>query len=251
MSDERYAEYMEETPKTWIQGLFEESATQKHPLGCVRKLADGREFVYAKMGATVANQGSLYQGEAFVVANAGNLAVTANAAKGERAISFTLGNTDILTVANEGAEGYIHVSGANLADGGGHAYKIKNHAAIVANANGTVYLYDKIRANIAAATSKISITKNPYKDVVKTTGTDATGAIAGVATSNVTANYFCWLQKRGPCAMEVCGTFIVGDVVTPGANDGSAGISAANQVPIGSVMANNADASFALIDLKL
>ena len=255
MANERYQEFIEQTPTVYLQGLYDESSTAKHPLGTERKLTDGRVFVYAKMGATAANRGSLYQGEAHVLANAGNLAVTANANVGDRSISFTLGNSDILTNANEGAEGYIHVSGANLSDGAGHAYKIKNHAAIAANANGTVYLYDKLRANILAATSKVSITKNPYMDVIKSTGTVVTGALAGVATFDVSANYFCWLQKRGPCAVEVDGSVVIGDALFPAANDGTVGPGANGTseayYPVGTCMANNANDTWCLADLKL
>ena len=44
-----------ETPNTfWRQGLFEESSTQKHRIGAVRALDDGRVFAYAKAGATLA-----------------------------------------------------------------------------------------------------------------------------------------------------------------------------------------------------
>jgi hypothetical protein len=43
-----------ETPNTiFNQPLFEQSATQKHRIGTIRELSDGRKYAYAKAGATL------------------------------------------------------------------------------------------------------------------------------------------------------------------------------------------------------
>jgi len=252
MADERYAEFIEETPKAWVQGLYEESSTQKHRLGTIRKLSDGREFIYCKKGATNAVTGQIQQAVAADVANIANLAITANVAANARAVVVTLGDSNLANEANAFAEGYLWV---NTGNGAGDTYKIRHHAAIAANANGTFNLYDKIRSNMIAADTKVSILKHPCKDIV-VHDSPPTGAIVGVATFEVTANYYAWFQKRGPCAVEVEGTVVNGDIVIcsetvdgtcgPGANGASE-----EEYPVGVCMANNANDHWALVDLKL
>jgi hypothetical protein len=253
MANERYGEFLEDTPRTFAQGLFEESATQKHPLGTIRRLSDGREFIYCQMGGAAGVAGSLYQSIAADVANSGNLAVTAAANIGSRSISFTLGNSGLMATANSCSEGFAHI---NVGASNGMAYKIKSHAAIVANAGGTVVLYDKVRnANIATATSKVTITPNRCKSVILTTGSNNTGTLVGVAIVPSTAAYYVWLQKRGECAVEVDGTVVVGGAVFPAANDGTVGPGANGTTeaffPVGICMVPNANDTWALIDLRL
>lgn len=252
MTNERFGEFTETNPKLFVQGLYETSATQKHRLGTIRKLGDGREFIYAKNGAANTVAGSIYQGVAPVVANHANLAITANANVGAREVSITMGDSTLANTANALAEGYLWI---NTGAGNGHCYKIKSHAAIAANANGNMALYDKLRANIAAATSKASIMPHPCRAVV-IHGSPPTGDIVGVATQIVLANYYAWFQTRGPCAVEVEGTVVNGDIVItsetvdgacgPGANGASE-----EEYPVGICIANSANDHWALIDLKL
>lgn len=252
MANERFAEFIEQDPKSFVQGLFEESSTQKQRLGTIRKLSDGREFVYAQMGAANAVAGAVYQGVAPVVANHANMAVTANAAVGAREVSITMGDSTLANTANALAEGFLWV---NTGAGNGCAYKIKSHAAIAANANGNIALYDKVRIALTAATSKVSVMQHPCKAVI-IHPSPPTGAIVGVAPQVITANYFAWLQRRGPCAVEVEGTVVNGDsvicsetvdgTVGPGANGASE-----EEYPVGVCIANSANDHWALIDLKL
>lgn len=262
MADERYAEYTADPPQSWSQGLFEESATQKAPLGVVRKLSDGREFIYVKNGATAMVAGQIYQSQVCDVANAANLAV-ANANIGDRSLTVTMGDTAAANTANAFTEGYLYVStGAS----NGMTYKIKNHSLAVANANCTVTLYDKIRnANIAASTSKVSLFPAKCRGVI-VHPSPPTSTLVGVATFPVQANYYAWLQKKGPVAIEnEAGS---GAALTPGkqafASPASNGcitgqVSTANGIdlqataayPVGRVIANNANDHWALIDLDL
>jgi len=263
MANERYAEYYEEMPTVWPQGLFEESSVQKCKLGQERKLSDGRVFVYVKNGATAMVAGQVYQSQVCDVANTANLAITANANIGEREITVTLGNSTAANTANAYADGYIYIS---TGAGNGTTYKIKSHAAIAANANGTFKLYDKIRsANIAAATSKASLFPDKFNGVIVHPSPPTSGLV-GVATFAVTANYYAWLQKKGPCAVENdAGS---GAALTPGAevyaspaaNGCITGqVSNANFIvgmttamyPVGRCLANNANDHWALVDLDI
>jgi hypothetical protein len=247
MANERYSEFTEETPKSFVQGLFEESTTQKQRLGTVRRLSDGREFVYAQMGATNAVAGQVYQARVPVIANEANLAA-ANANVGDRVANVTMGDTTLANTANALAEGYLWASsgGAN-----GHAYKIKSHPAIAANANGLITLYDKLRSS-NWATTKVSLVPHPCKAVIVAVA-NLTAVPVGVATFVVTANSYCWLQTKGPCAVETDGTVIAGDKVVIGSANGTVMPEGVNGVaaPLGICIANNANDHWSLIDLKL
>jgi len=249
MANERYAEFIEETPKSYLQGLFEESSTQKHKLGTERKLSDGRVFVYAKMGATNAVAGQVYQ-SVVVDANVANVAV-ANANVSDRTITVT--PVTVLTadaVANAFAEGFAHITtgGAN-----GMAYKIKSHGALTANTAANFVLYDKLRsANLA--TSKVTLTRHPVKDVIVHLSPPTSGLV-GVPTFVVTANYYAWLQKKGPCPCEVDGTVVAGDKAICSANANGTISPAANgletEITVGKVIYAAANDLWALVDLDL
>jgi len=251
MANERYAEFTEETPKSFVQGLFEESATQKQRLGTIRKLSDGREFVYAKMGATVGVAGSLYQSPVTDIANVANVTV-ANANIGDRSLTITpvtIVAGDL--TANTFAEGFVHIS---TGAANGMAYKIKSHGTLAANTAAAFTLYDKLRsANVATATSKATLTRHPCKDVI-IHPSPATAALVGVATFPVTANCYAWLQKRGPCAVETDGTVVGGDgVIASTAADGCVAPETANGLDykVGVCISDNANDHWSLIDLKL
>lgn len=252
MANERYSEFIEETPKSFIQGLFEESSTQKHPLGTIRRLSDGREFIYAKMGATTGVAGTLYQTPAVDAANVANVGVAA-ANVGDRQITVTpvtIVSGDL--TANTFAEGFVHI---NTGPANGMAYKIKSHPTLAANTANVFTLYDKLRSANLTTSSKVSLTRHPCKAVIASTGSNSTGSLVGVATFPVTANYFCWLQRRGPCAVEVDGTVTAGNAVFPAANDGTVGPGANGATeafyPVGICMSPNANDHWALVDLKL
>jgi len=253
MANERFAEFIEETPKSFVQGLFEESVTQKQRLGVVRKLSDGREFVYVKNGAANLAAGHLVQNPVVDLANVANLAVTA-ANVGDRIVSVTpvtpvAGSNE----ANAFAEGYLHI---NTGPANGMAYKIKSHGAFTANTAAEITIYDKLRSANLTTSSKASLTKAKGRDVV-VHPSPPTSALVGVATFPVTANYYAWLQKTGPCAVEVDVSVVNGDALKASASvDGCVTTIAANggfetEVVVGQCLANNANDHWALIDLNL
>ena len=251
MANERFAEYLEEAPKMWLQSLFEESSTQKHPLGVMRPLADGRMYVYARAGATALAPGKLCQTALTDPTNTANL-VPSVANIGDRVIRLTMGDSALANVANALAEGWIYV---NLhAANGAQAYKIMYHAAIAANAAGNFYLYDKIRSANIAAGNGCSLLKNKYKDILIHASVP-TGAVVGVPMFSITANYYAWVQRKGPAAVLTQGTLVVGDHCIPDATtDGAVGPNAngsETEQIVGRVMQVNANAHYSLIDLDI
>ncbi len=262
MGEYNRGNFMQDPPTIYAQNLFEESATQKMPLSTVRRLSDGREYVYCKAGTSNIAAGHLTQGPVGDLANIANLAVTANANIGDKTVSITMGNSALANTANAFAGGMLHV---NTGAGNGCAYRIDSHAAIAANANGNITLSDKLRANLAAATSKITLSKAPENGVV-IHDSPPTNKLVGVATFPITANYYFWAQRKGLCAVEneagsgaaliagrmayaspsVSGT-ITGQVSTANGID----LQTTAQYPVGRVIANNANDHWALIDLDL
>jgi hypothetical protein len=181
------------------------------------------------------------------VANHKNRAVAAAVAVGDTRVSVTLGNT--AAAANDYAEGYLH---CNATGAPGSVYKIKSHLAIDANGTGWINLYDPVTKAMTTS-SKVTLTKNHYKDVV-TCPTTLTSVPVGVSIVDVTNGYYFWLQTYGPCAVLTNGTIVVGNGVIPsgsvsGAVDAEA---AASIVPrVGFVLQVNADTEFSLIFLRL
>ena len=176
-----------------------------------------------------------------------------------------MGTTTEANTANAFEDGYLWVNAGAAANGAGITYKIRYHAAIATGANGNIWLYDKIRVKLVAANSYVSIKKNPCKEVISH-ASPPTSTLIGVATYAMSANYYGWLQKSGPCAVEL--EEANGAALTPGkwayaspeANGTITGpISNANFIaagasvlyPVGICIANNANDHWALIDLKL
>jgi hypothetical protein len=250
MANERYAEFYEQNPHHFVQSLFEESSTQLHRLGTVRRLNDGREFIYVKVGSANLAAGVLVQG-AVAEANHANcaLANVADAvASGTRQVTITLGSTAVS--ANDYAEGFLNIEDGTA--GAGHIYKIKNHPAANAGANLTLTLYDKLRANLTSAHG--TLIKHPCKDVI-IHPSPPTEALVGVTVRAMTANYYGWVQKKGPVSVLVNGTIVAGDcVIASGTVDGAVMASANGQETerqVGMCIHAGANTEYGVVDLGL
>jgi hypothetical protein len=254
MADERYSEWMEESPKTWAQGLFETSSTQKQVLGTIRKLNDGRKFVYAKAGGVDLAAAKLVQAPA-PIANHTNCAVAAAVAIGERSVTLTLGATAV--TANQYKDGFLLV---NNGTGKGCAYKIKSHPAASGGASLTVTLYDKIRVALDATTSKGSLVSCSQNGVI-IHPSPPTAKLVGVPLLAVTAGYYFWAQCGGCAPVLIDGTVTVGKkVVASGSVDGAIALMAltsgtpntgSDQYPVGVMVQNGVDTEYGIVDLKL
>jgi hypothetical protein len=241
--------FKEQTPKSFVQSLFDESSTQKQKIGTICRLADGREFVYGQAGGANIAVGVICQGAVHDVANHGNLAV-ANANAEATAITVTLG--DLLATANMYAEGFLHF---NTGTGAGYAYKIKSHPAANANANLVVTLYDPLRLTLA--TAKGTLSRHPAAAAV-IHPSPPTQTLVGATIIPVTANYYAWFQKKGPACVLANGTLVAGDrAYTSTAVDGAVSPSSGNAVDmaleqfVGHVITVNANAHYAIINLNL
>lgn len=201
--------YARQNPKIYNQGIYEESSTQKHPLGTVWDLADGRGFKYCKAASTGGPTGPGYLVQsAAPISTSYNIEVASAAAIGDDHIHITVGNADI--AANYYKEGFItHDYGTYK----GEIYKIAGHAA-VSYATSTalqVNLSDYVRRVISAA-DDVTLICHPCDNVIVAPANTATGVIIGVSPIVPTASYYFWCQYKGPCAVLVDNstTLIVG-----------------------------------------
>lgn len=200
--------YQDDRPNLYNQGLFEQSSTAKHAIGTRRPLEDGRVFIYAKAGAANLTAGQLCVAPT-VVANHVNCSVKEAVSTDEKEVTVTLGAT--AATANQYKNGFLVI---NDADGQGHQYKIRDHAAADASSDLEVRLYDAIKEALTTS-SEASLLKHPYDSVV-ISATDQADLAVGVPPIDVTAGYYFWMQTWGPCSCLADETLAIGSVLTIG-----------------------------------
>lgn len=225
--------YQNERPKIYNQGLFEESSTQKHRLGTIRVLDDGRRFVYAQATAAALAAGvcvsKAVAPQALTIAAAD---ATQNIA-GAQKLYFTVSGTPTL---NQYRDGYLIISAGSGELG--PMYKVRGNSADDNPASGrfTVYLYDKLYEGLTASTTTADIFANPYDGVLinpaVANGDATTGErILGVTTREVTASYYFWAQTWGLASVildaSTAGAEADERVLVPGSTEGRLLVSAA------------------------
>lgn len=172
--------------------LRDTSTTQDTELGALGLTGDGRRFRYGKAGAGALAAGKLAVAEA-IVSNHTNIAVAANAAIGDTRVQVTLGAT--ATTQGLYDEGYLTV---NAGTGAGISYKISGTPVIGSAGTGYIYLEEPLKVALTSASSKVSLHKSPFKDVVHST----TASLAvGVPTVAIAAASYGWFQTQGICSV--------------------------------------------------
>ena len=230
-----------------IHGLHESRSTQEHDLGTGAHLDDGRHFVYALAPSGGLAKGSLYIKPA-VVANHENNTVNNAVGAGERSIpagTITIGATAM--DANEYRDGYLVVTDA---DDQGSIYRIREHAAIAsAGNNGKLVLYDALDEAWTTSTT-VSFVENGCDEP---TASATLGVPLGVATGDVTAAEYGWIQDAGPANTLIDGTPAAGaPVIQSNAVAGAVEVAAVITTPIvGTMITTGVDTEYQLVDIKL
>lgn len=184
------------------QSIYEESTTQKAPLGTKLVVGD-RVFRYCKAGSgqlgvkagkiacTIAPPGT----------HGGTFVSFAVATTGANIIYATIGAT--VGAVNTYAEGFVVFGGGTRA---GEVYKIKAQGlgdASTGLTNVPITLYDPIIGTVTA-TSLGALQMNRYICAVRTAAT--AGDAIGVAMIDVTEGNFFWAQSKGPGAVIAAAT---------------------------------------------
>jgi len=230
---------------------FTVSSDKKGQLGSIMEFVDGREFVYARAGAVALTAGTLQQQAVAVTTDIKDLAVPSAEVIGATKVGVTM--QTVLT-ANYYQDGYLFT---NDATGEGYLYRIKSHPADATGAAEVEFTLEEGSALRVAwdATTEVGLRKHKCDSVV-IAPTAETGALVGLSVRAVTANYYCWLQTKGPAVVLTNGTVVVGEPVTrsattPGAVDPYNEDGTSNLLPIGDVMSVGGTTEYSLIDLKL
>lgn len=188
-----------------LQGVLEESQTQKYPLGLGINIRD-KFYTYAhadaerQLRATYAVFPKIYYGETGVP--------TAEAVAGTKTVTLTA----VADVGlNQFADGILSKAGGG---GGGYGvnYSIKSNTAVAGGGTFTVTLYDEIITTIPISDT-ITLFRSPWANVVcmrqRTIDAVATDlrktAWVGIPNRFVQADYYCWLQTWGPCMATPAG----------------------------------------------
>jgi hypothetical protein len=201
---------------------FSSSATQQHPLGTLMEAEGGRKFRYVRAGATLV-VGNALQAPVEDVDH-DDIAVRATAA-GSTELLITAGASGGALDVNEYAGGWAVIDTTN---GLGYMYRIKNHAAIAALANGTLVLEDDDPIQVALTTSsKVTLVKNPYKDVIQLPATTLTNTCVGGCVYPIASGEYGWIQSGGPGAALISGTPGAGQPLTVSGTGGALAVHSA------------------------
>ena len=216
------------------QPAFSTSTTALHAVGSKMVTADGRTYRYVKAGS----------GAALVVGNAlqapaedtdhDDITCRATAA-GATALLITAGSGSGALDANEYAGGFAVV---DTTAGLGYCYKIDNHLAIGASANGALNLAPEDPIQVALDTnSRITLVKNPYNGVIQMPATTLTNVVVGGAIAVIDASYHGWIQSGGPGAALISGTPGAGQPVTVSGTAGALAVHSAELPNVATMMA--------------
>jgi len=174
------------------QSIYEESSTQKAPLGTRLEVGD-RVFYYGKVSASAAvTPGYVLSAPQMVASHQADILTPIAANAGVTSVQVTLGAA---MTKNQYAEGYMIVSSGT---GAGMSYRIKSNVAALTAATATIVLYDPI-AEPMTATSEVNFIPNLYNGVK--IGSEVLDTPIGVTVSNVTAGNYAWLQTAGPASV--------------------------------------------------
>ena len=148
-------------------------------------LDDGRQVALVSNGVAALVSGNLLQSEAEVTAFhklAMTVPATYPASIGKNQILVTNGST-VLNV-NQYQGGFASVTAGT---GIGQSFRIASHAPAANGATFVVTIEETILVTLDA-TSKITLMQNPYKNVIQTPVTTATGATVGISLYPVAAS---------------------------------------------------------------
>lgn len=201
------------------------SATQLHKAGTIFEDSTGRVFRYSSVGAV-----NLVGGVATVtpakVANHTNIAVFAAAAVGTRQVQVTVGATAVTAGQYDG--GYLTV---NDSIGVGLSYHIAGTPVIGSAGTGTIQLDEAIAVALTTA-SKVTLTPNPWTNVIVHPGSASTFFCSGDTDVPSAATNWYWSQTAGMTSTLSDGIIAkgTGAILTTGAVPGALATEAAGSV---------------------
>jgi len=172
------------------------SADKQDELGAEGRTEDARIFRYAQIGSTQVNAGlCVCSPIPYVSVTKTVPVVTAvTASVNANTVTITAGATAI--TQDQFVDGFFTVVGGT---GKGCAYRIKGNTVGLANGSCTFYLAEPLYQSVDT-TSKVVLQVNPWSGLTTQVGAGSSSdnpRVAGVTTTVVPANYYCWVQTNG------------------------------------------------------
>lgn len=173
------------------------SAQALDQLGAVGFTSDGRQFSYVQVGSTDVTAGQLLVTPPVVANHQGiKTASGSQLAVGTTQLTLKLGAT--AATKDQYAEGYLVVV---TGTGKGTAYRIKGNSVGLSSGSCIIDLYQtEPLVNAVDTATTFNLTASPYVAVVAST--TAAHAV-GVASTNIPANNYGWVQNYGFCAVLI------------------------------------------------
>ena len=182
------------------QGIEEESATQKYPLGSFFDDENGRRFRYALNGAGALVAGDLVQSAA--LGGAGTTLQTVAFIGQQTAaglVNIPVASLTTSQTADLFAEGWAAFEDTSAV--GTYLRKIKSNTALVhttwADTPMEIVLYEALPIQLET-TDFVALMTNPYQKIIQAQANTLTGYGLGGVLAPITAAYYCWIQTRGP-----------------------------------------------------
>jgi len=171
--------------------LYSSSTVKEMAYGQLGQTSDGRKFRYCRAVATLVT-GDCYSSSA-QDAQFQTMAVPAAVVKGSTTVTVTNGTTAV--TANMFDEGYLCVS---YGVGIGQSSRIVSHTTGASGASITYTIEDPLKVALDT-TSKVTVVRNPYVDVV-IQATTPVAQTAGIAQYAIPTGEYGWIQTGGVAA---------------------------------------------------
>lgn len=186
---------------------------------------NGKEFCYSFTGASALVKGNLLQ-ESAQDTTYENMAVGTAGAVGDNYLQITNGTATITSQQFEGGSIGVYTAGTVAL---GDEYTITGVTGTLTTGGALQVWLDKPLRYAYTTSAKVVMKRNPYNGVIQFPATTQTGAPVGVATYEVSATSYGWVQTRGPVmALSDNSTFAVGSMLSPSlATAGAVGVNVA------------------------
>jgi hypothetical protein len=225
------------------------TTAQRFPIGSlIYDVGSDSKYRYVEFGGTTA-AGDMVQAEAPDGAHddlsPDGDGTGAAMTKGSTIISI---DESITLVENEYAGGFLYTEDSGT--GAGYRYPIKsNEAGATTDLN--ITLWEPGLAVAVTGDTNVALIKSRYKEVIEAPST-LTGVPTGASLGIGANGSFGWVQTRGPAAVLVKGTILIGNNVVVVTTAGSVGPAPSDILPVvGWTMDVGADTKFGLIFLTL
>ena len=206
----RYAQVLTDgglVPGGVVQDTLTETIARNYRVG-TKLREDGCTYHYSLSGAVALDLAQIMQSEVPEATHENMLPVGVYAPAAS-VITVTLAAVGV--ALNEYRDGWLYI---NAGLGMGQKLKIMSHP-LVAGVNPCAFTCWEALTAATDGTSRFSLIKNPYQDLIVKPASPPTALVVGVPQFTVTAARYFWLLTKGPTPLLTQGAIIIHRQVTP------------------------------------